>query len=72
MPNVCYAVENLPAKKGGNELNYSLRTAVTDGKATLIEKMEIPPKDSRSWKVPAGHMWRIVCTHGPQVADMNC
>lgn len=70
-PILCYAVENLPAKKGGDELYAALRTAVKDGKATLVEKLEIPAKDARSWKVPAGHMWRIVCTHGPQVADMN-
>eukprot|EP00985_Skeletonema_marinoi_P013449 scaffold6663_cov131-Skeletonema_marinoi.AAC.6 len=71
-PILCYAVENLPVKKGGDELYATLRTAVKYGKATLVEKLEIPAKDARSWKVPAGHMWRIVCTHGPQVADMNC
>lgn len=71
-PIVCYAVENLPPKKGGDELYKSLRTAVADGNATLIESLVIPAKDARSWKVPAGHMWRIVCSHGPQVADMNC
>jgi uncharacterized protein YcgI (DUF1989 family) len=71
-PVVCYAVENLPGKKGGDALYVELRTAVASGKATLIEQLEIPPRDARSWKVPAGCLWRIICTHGPQVADMNC
>ncbi|KAL7540159.1 hypothetical protein ACHAXR_012856 [Thalassiosira sp. AJA248-18] len=71
-PILCYAVENLPSKKGGQDLYSSLRTAVKHGQATLTQKLEIPAKDALSWKVPAGHLWRIVCTHGPQVADMNC
>eukprot|EP00957_Ditylum_brightwellii_P207252 15352135-Ditylum_brightwellii.AAC.1 len=71
-PVVCYAVENLPPKQGGDALYESLRTAVKDGKATLVNSLKIPPRDARSWKVPAGHLWRIICTDGPQVADMNC
>jgi uncharacterized protein YcgI (DUF1989 family) len=71
-PMVCYAVENLPPKKGDATLYPSLRTAVAEGHATLVERLVIPACDGRSWKVPAGHMWRIICTHGPQVADMNC
>lgn len=71
-PIPCYAVENLPAKKGGEELYIKLGTAVADGNATLLEELEIPPRDARSWKVPAGCLWRIMCTKGPQVADMNC
>lgn len=71
-PIPCYNVTTLPDKKGGDELYSKLRTAVSDGKATLIEELEIPACDARSWKVPAGHLWRIVCTKGPQVADMNC
>ena len=71
-PLVCYAVESLPPKKGGDQLYNSLRTAVADGRATLQEAITIPPCDARSWRVPAGWLWRIVCTEGPQVADMNC
>jgi len=71
-PIVCYNVEALPPKKGGPKVYDALRTAVADGKARLIEELEIPPMDARSWKVPAGHLWRILCTKGPQVADMNC
>jgi len=71
-PLVCYAIENLPPKKGGEALYAAIRTAVEDGVATLADSLSIPPRDARSWKVPAGHLWRIICTEGPQVADMNC
>jgi hypothetical protein len=47
-------VEGLPPKKGGAALYESLRTAVARGDATLVEALTIPPKDARSWRVPAG------------------
>ena len=71
-PILCYNIDSIPPKKGGDELYSALRTAVKDNIATLVTKLVIPAKDARSWKVPAGHLWRIVCTHGAQVADMNC
>jgi uncharacterized protein YcgI (DUF1989 family) len=72
-PIPCYKVEQLPAKFGGDELYGTfLRTAVSNGHATLKETVEIPPREARSWKVPAGCLWRIICHSGPQVADMNC
>lgn len=71
-PMVCYAVEQLPPKKGGDELYAALRTAVADGQATRELSLTIPACDARSWRVPAGWLWRIACTEGPQVADMNC
>lgn len=70
-PMVCYHVDGLPAKWGGEELYRALRTCVADGNAVLRESLTIPPRDARSWRVPAGWIWRIVCTEGPQVADMN-
>ena len=71
-PILCYNIDSIPPKKGGDELYSTLRTAVKDNIATLVTKLEIPAKDARSWRVPAGHLWRIVCVRGPQVADMNC
>jgi uncharacterized protein YcgI (DUF1989 family) len=71
-PIPCYNLEALPPKKGGSQVYDALATAVADGKAKLVEELEIPPRDARSWKVPAGHLWRLICTTGPQVADMNC
>ena len=70
-PLVCYHVDGLPEKKGGEALYEDLRTAVADGRAVLRESLTIPPCDARSWRVPAGWLWRIICTEGPQVADMN-
>lgn len=71
-PIPCYNVASLPPKKGGEALYEALGSAVADGRATLLEELEIPVRDARSWTVPAGCLWRIICTEGPQVADMNC
>lgn len=71
-PIPCYAVEKLPPLHGGKTLYDDLRRAVSSGEATLSLSIKIPPRDARSWVVPAGHLWRIICTDGPQVADMNC
>lgn len=69
-PILCYAVENLPKKHGSETLYKELQTAVKDGKATMVTKLEIPPCDARSWRVSAGCMFRIICTHGPQVCRL--
>lgn len=72
-PIPCYKVEQLPPKYGSKELYENiLPNAVASGKAILVESLTIPARSAVSWKVPAGHLWRIVCTEGPQVADMNC
>lgn len=69
-PVPCYKIEQIPGKRGGEDLYAALNTAVADGRATLTEELVIPARDAIAWKVPAGHLWRIVCSHGPQVADM--
>lgn len=68
-PIPCYAVESLPPLKGGPALYEELRSAVATGRATLIEKLEILPRDARSWKVPARCLWRIICTTDLQVGS---
>lgn len=70
-PIPCYAVDQIPPKRGGEALYKSLGTAVKDGKAKMIEELEIPACDARSWVVRAGQLFRITCHKGPQVADMN-
>jgi uncharacterized protein YcgI (DUF1989 family) len=70
-PMVCYVVESLPPKKRGDVLYSSHRTAVPDGNATLASHLLILPCNARLWRVPTGHLWRVVCSHGPQVANMN-
>ena len=71
-PIPCYATEQIPPKHGGDALYQALGQAVAKGQARLIHDIEIPARDARSCVVKAGHMWRIVCHQGPQVADMNC
>ena len=72
-PIPCYAVHQIPPKMGDPDLYTTiLPTVVEQNVATLIETLEILPCDAKSWIVPAGCMWRIICHAGPQVADMNC
>ena len=35
------------------------------------ESLVIPIRTGRAWKVPAGHVFRIVAVEGPQVGDLN-
>ncbi len=39
--------------------------------ARLVETVVVPPRQGRAFRVPAGHLFRIVCTEGPQVGDLN-
>ncbi|WP_207462821.1 DUF1989 domain-containing protein [Azospirillum sp. SYSU D00513] len=41
-----------------------------DGR-TLVDSFTIPIRTGRAWKVPAGHVFRIVTVEGPQVGDLN-
>ena len=38
---------------------------------TKIDEIEVPARDARAFSVPAGHFFRIRCTQGPQVGDLN-
>jgi uncharacterized protein YcgI (DUF1989 family) len=38
---------------------------------TLTERFTVPIRTGRAWEVPAGHVFRIVTTSGPQVGDLN-
>lgn len=38
---------------------------------TLVDSFTIPIRSGKAWKVPAGHLCRIVTIEGPQVADLN-
>jgi uncharacterized protein YcgI (DUF1989 family) len=37
----------------------------------LVDQFTIPIRSGRAWKVPAGHVCRILTVDGPQVADLN-
>jgi uncharacterized protein YcgI (DUF1989 family) len=36
-----------------------------------VDEIVVPPRDARAFRVPAGHIFRIVSTEGPQVGDLN-
>ena len=38
---------------------------------TRIAEVIVPPRDGRTFDVPAGHFFRIVSIEGPQVGDLN-
>ncbi|MGC0249842.1 urea carboxylase-associated family protein [Pseudactinotalea sp. Z1748] len=37
----------------------------------LVDSFVVPIRSGRAWRVPAGHVCRIVTIEGPQVADLN-
>lgn len=46
-------------------------TVRTASNRALVEKIIIPIRSGRAWKVPAGHVCRIIAIEGPQVGDLN-
>jgi uncharacterized protein len=61
---ICYEVDGLPRVDG------SFYRRVRDG-MTKISEVVVPPRDGRTFQVPAGHLFRIVSIEGPQVGDLN-
>ena len=46
------------------------RIAAAEGRSP-VERFTIPIRTGRAWRVPAGHIFRIVAVEGPQVGDLN-
>jgi uncharacterized protein YcgI (DUF1989 family) len=44
---------------------------VAGAERSLVERFTVPIRTGRAWTVPAGHVFRIVTTSGPQVGDLN-
>jgi uncharacterized protein len=63
-PVVCYPVDTLPRP------DLAAYRALREELA-LLETVIVPPREAASWTVPAGHVFRIRCTEGPQVGDLN-
>jgi uncharacterized protein YcgI (DUF1989 family) len=61
---VCYAVDQLPPYDAAFYGNA--RQGLTK-----IGDVLVPPRDAKAFEVPAGHIFRIVSTEGPQVGDLN-
>lgn len=63
-PVICYPVDNLLVP----DLT-ALRAARTNW--SLVDQVRVPPREARCFEVPAGHFFRICCTDGAQVGDLN-
>ncbi|HWK96315.1 MAG TPA: DUF1989 domain-containing protein [Pseudolabrys sp.] len=61
---VCYPVETLPQP----DMAMLERARET---LTKVSEIIVPPRDARTFEVPAGHFFRIVSIEGPQVGDLN-
>ncbi|MFO1081162.1 MAG: DUF1989 domain-containing protein [Reyranellaceae bacterium] len=61
---VCYAVDRLPACDRG-----FYERARRD--LALVSETIVPPREARTFEVPAGCFCRIVSIEGPQVGDLN-
>ena len=63
-PVVCYAVDRLPPVD---------RAFYERARRDLVAVGEVivPPREARTFEVPAGHFFRIVSIEGPQVGDLN-
>lgn len=63
-PVICYPTEGLPAAP--LDLYRAARQTLT-----MVAEVLVPPRDARSFHVPAGHFFRIHSVEGPQVGDLN-
>jgi len=63
-PVVCYPNETLP------NFDANFYDQVRDG-SQLVESVLVPPRDAKTFVVPAGHLFRIVSVDGSQVGDLN-
>lgn len=63
-PVICYPIETLPLA------NMALYTGARKT-MELTSQTIVPPRDARTFHVPAGYFFRIVSVEGPQVGDLN-
>ncbi len=63
-PVVTYAVEKLPP------FDAAFYDAARAG-LTKVSELMVPPREARTFSVPAGQFFRIISVEGPQVGDLN-
>lgn len=63
-PVICYESDSLPA------FDQSFFDALRDS-MQAVAQVRVEPRDAATFEVPAGHLFRIVSTEGPQVGDLN-
>jgi len=63
-PVICYPTDTLPLP------DMAMYTAARDT-LNITDQVLVPPRDARTFTVPAGHFFRIISVEGPQVGDLN-
>ncbi|MEZ5660374.1 MAG: DUF1989 domain-containing protein [Burkholderiaceae bacterium] len=63
-PVICYPTDALP-RPDMARYHQARRSA------RLVQSIMVPPREARSFEVPAGCFLRIACVEGPQVGDLN-
>ena len=63
-PVICYSTETLPKVDAAKLMQARQHLIKTD-------EINVPPRDARCFKVPAGYFFRIVSVEGSQVGDLN-
>jgi uncharacterized protein YcgI (DUF1989 family) len=63
-PVICYPTDGLPAP------DMTRYRALRDALMPVAEVI-VPPRDAATFRVPAGHVFRIHSVEGPQVGDLN-
>jgi len=63
-PVICYPIDTLPKF---DEAGF----APARGSLELVDSVTVEPREAATFRVPAGHFFRIICPEGPQVGDLN-
>jgi len=63
-PVICYPVDSL------SRVDIAAYRQARDH-LVLVDTVVVAPRDGATWHVPAGHFFRIICSEGPQVGDLN-
>ena len=57
---------------GPLDVDRAFYTALAEDEGrTLVDSFVVPIRSGRAWRIPRGHLCRIVTIEGPQVADLN-
>ena len=71
MPNIAPAYQASKGSPLDVDKAFYRRIAQELGSRRLIEQLVVSIRSGRAWRVPAGHVFRIVTIDGPQVGDLN-
>jgi uncharacterized protein len=63
-PIICYRVDKLPPF----DMDFYQQAR---SQLSKVDEIIVPPRDAKTFVVPAGHFFRINSVEGPQVGDLN-